>query len=194
MANELPLDTVLEAPAASTRSSNRGRLIALVVGLIIILALALISTLGLRQVNTPRPEVGQVAPPFNLTLFDGKQTSLTQLRGQVVVVNFWASWCIPCVDEAPELEQTWQSYRGKGVAFLGVDYVDTEPKALEFLKRFGITYANGPDLGSRISYDYRIKGVPETFVVDKAGVVRFVKIGPTTQSELRSVIDPLLQD
>ena len=194
MANELPLDTVLEAPASPTRTSNRGRLIALGVGLVIILALALVSTLGLRQANTPRPEVGQVAPPFALTLFDGKQTRLTDLRGQVVVVNFWASWCIPCIDEAPELEQTWQSYQGKGVVFLGVDYVDTEPKALEFLKKYGISYPNGPDLGSRISYDYRIKGVPETFVVDKAGVVRFVKIGPTTQSELRGVIDPLLKN
>ena len=76
---------------------------------------------------------------------------------------------------------------------LGIDYVDTEPKAREFMQRHGITYPNGPDLGSRISYDYRIKGVPETFVIDKDGVVRFVKIGPTTADELRSALEPLLR-
>ena len=77
--------------------------------------------------------------------------------------------------------------------FLGVDYVDTEPKAREFLKRFGITYPNGPDLGSRISYQYRIKGVPETFVIDKNGQVRLVKIGPTTEAELSATLDELLK-
>lgn len=193
MANELPLDPTFDQPVATPASSNRGRTIALAVGLAIILTLALISALGLRTANAPRPEVGKIAPPFTLSLFDGQKTSLADLRGQVVVVNFWASWCIPCIDEAPELEGAWQKYKSAGVVFLGVDYVDTEPKALEFLKRFGISYPNGPDLASRISYDYRIKGVPETFVVDKTGVVRFVKIGPTTARELSAVIDTLLQ-
>ncbi|MCW5881622.1 MAG: TlpA family protein disulfide reductase [Anaerolineae bacterium] len=191
MANEIPL-----APAqdvAPVTPSNRGRNIALVVGLAIIGSLLLVSLLGLRQANTPRPEVGRLAPAFNMPLFDGGNVALADLKGKPVVVNFWASWCIPCVDEAPELEKTWQAYKDRGVAFLGIDYVDTEPKAREFMQRHGITYPNGPDLGSRISYDYRIKGVPETFVIDKDGVVRFVKIGPTTADELRSALEPLLR-
>jgi len=191
VANEIPLHPTQDA--APTTAPNRGRAIVLVAGLVIIGSLVLVSLLGLRQANTPRPEVGRSAPAFNVPLFDGGSVALTDLKGKPVVVNFWASWCIPCVDEAPELEKTWQAYKDRGVAFLGIDYVDTEPKAREFMQRHGITYPNGPDLGSRISYDYRIKGVPETFVIDKDGVVRFVKIGPTTADELRSVLEPLLR-
>ena len=191
MANEMPLDPAQNAAPAA--ASSRGRTIVLVVGLVIIGSLMLVSLLGMRQANIPRPEVGRPAPAFSVPLFDGGDVTLADLRGKPAVVNFWASWCIPCVDEAPELEKTWQAYKDRGVAFLGIDYVDTEPKAREFMQRHGITYPNGPDLGSRISYDYRIKGVPETFVIDKDGVVRFVKIGPTTADELRSVLEPLLR-
>ena len=191
MANEMPLDPAQNAAPAA--ASSRGRTIVLVVGLVIIGSLMLVSLLGMRQANIPRPEVGRPAPAFNVPLFDGGDVTLADLRGKPAVVNFWASWCIPCVDEAPELEKTWQAYKDRGVAFLGIDYVDTEPKAREFMQKHGITYPNGPDLGSRISYEYRIKGVPETFVIDKDGIVRFVKIGPTTADELRSVLEPLLR-
>lgn len=191
MANEMPLDPAQNAAPAA--ASSRGRTIVLVVGLVIIGSLMLVSLLGMRQANIPRPEVGRPAPAFNVPLFDGGDVTLADLRGKPAVVNFWASWCIPCVDEAPELEKTWQAYKDRGVAFLGIDYVDTEPKAREFMQKHGITYPNGPDLGSRISYEYRIKGVPETFVIDKEGIVRFVKIGPTTADELRSVLEPLLR-
>lgn len=190
MANEIPLPSLQEAPAAAT---GRGRTIALVVGIILVGGILLISLLGLRQANTPRPEVGRPAPSFSLPLFDGGHIALADLKGKPVVVNFWASWCVPCVDEAPQLEQAWRAYKERGVGFLGIDYVDTEPKAREFMEKHGITYPNGPDLGSRISQEYRIKGVPETFVIDKDGIVRFVKIGPTTADELRSVLEPLLR-
>ncbi len=187
----MPLDPAQNAAPAA--ASSRGRTIVLVVGLVIIGSLMLVSLLGMRQANIPRPEVGRPAPAFSVPLFDGGDVTLADLRGKPAVVNFWASWCIPCVDEAPELEKTWQAYKDRGVAFLGIDYVDTEPKAREFMQKHGITYPNGPDLGSRISYEYRIKGVPETFVIDKEGIVRFVKIGPTTADELRSVLEPLLR-
>ncbi|MBF8281941.1 MAG: resA, partial [Anaerolineales bacterium] len=135
---------------------------------------------------------GEMAPEFEITTFDGVTYRLADLRGQVVVINFLASWCIPCEDEAAELENTWRHYKNRGVLFIGVDYVDTETAALAFMRRFGVTYPNGPDLGTRISQAYRIKGVPETYFVDKTGRLAFVKIGPTTQAELMSVIEPLL--
>ena len=91
-------------------------------------------------------KIGEPAPDFVLSTFDGEQIDTTELRGQVIVVNVWASWCKTCVYEAAELEQAYQMYRDRGVVFLGVDRSDTETKALEYLDRFGITYPNGPDL------------------------------------------------
>lgn len=117
------------------------------------------------------------APDFTLTAFDGQSVTLQDLRGQVVVVNFWASWCPPCREEAAYLERTWRDHQGRGVVFLGVDWVDTEKEALAYIDEFDITYFNGPDLGTRIAQAYRIRGVPETFFIDKNGQVRWVKVG-----------------
>lgn len=141
---------------------------------------------------------GEVAPNFTLMAFEktqwgGQTFEVAALRGQVVVVNFWASWCKPCEQEAAELENSWRHYKDQGVMFLGVDYVDTETEAMGYLTRFDITYPNGPDLQTKISAAYRIKGVPETYFIDKNGVLAFVKIGPITQEELSSVLESLLK-
>ena len=136
---------------------------------------------------------GQRAPEFTLTTFDGQNVSLSGLRDKVVVVNFWASWCIPCEEEAAALENTWRAYRDRGVVLIGVDYVDTETEARAFLDRFDITYPNGPDLGTKISQAYRIQGVPETYIVDKTGTLARVIIGPTTAADLQAAINPLLE-
>jgi cytochrome c biogenesis protein CcmG/thiol:disulfide interchange protein DsbE len=134
--------------------------------------------------------VGSAAPDFVLTTFDGEIIRSQDLRGTVVLVNFWASWCRPCEQEAPALEQTWRSYRERGVLFLGVDYVDTEPDALRFLERFSITYPNGPDLGTRMAQQFRIRGVPETFIIDGDGRITFVKISPfASESEIRDALE-----
>jgi cytochrome c biogenesis protein CcmG/thiol:disulfide interchange protein DsbE len=114
------------------------------------------------------------------------------LRGKVVVINFWAEWCVECKREADILEATWRAYRDRGVVFLGVDWVDVEPEARKYLTRYNITYPNGPDLGSRIGQDYGLSGVPETFFVDKSGRVDYYRLGPLTQPELTAKFDALL--
>lgn len=134
--------------------------------------------LGLIRAQQGPIGVGSRVPDFSLQTFEGETIRIADLRGQVVVINFWASWCQPCEEEAAELEQAYQEYRERGVVFLGVDYVDTEPEALEYLRRYAITYPNGPDLRTRISQAFRIRGVPETYVVGSDGVLAAVKIGP----------------
>jgi cytochrome c biogenesis protein CcmG/thiol:disulfide interchange protein DsbE len=155
---------------------------------------------GLLKRSETRPQEGTIAPDFTLYLFDGYynefddgQVTLSDLQGRVVVINFWASWCVECRVEAKELEETWQEYRDRGVVFIGVDYDDTEAKAKGYLEEFGITYPNGLDGRGQITENrYHITGVPETFVVDPNGKIAFVKIGPYQSGELRRQIDQAL--
>ncbi len=159
------------------------------------LVLSLLALLGwgLVKVNSAQVDSG-LAPDFTLTSFKGETLTLSDLRGQVVIINFWASWCPPCRDEAPYLEATWRKYKDQGVVFIGVDYADTESKALAYIEEFDITYFNGPDIGTRISQDYNMQGVPETFYVAKNGELRGVKIGPLFPPELDQKIDELLAE
>ena len=140
--------------------------------------------------------VGKPAPDFVLTTFEGEEISLSELEGKVVVLNFWASWCKPCEQEAADLETAWRFYQPRGdVVFLGVDWTDTEPKAMQYLEKFDITYPNGPDLRTKISQSYRTTGVPETYIIDKSGTLAYVKLSPfLSLQEITGAIDPLLEE
>ena len=188
--NPEPVDqTTPVEPKPNRIWSTTGRLVVvfLVVGLIALLAWGLV-----QAEKTPLEE--GMAPDFTLTSFDGRTYTLSDLRGNVVIINFWASWCPPCREEAAYLERTWRKYKDKGVIFIGVDYADAEKPALAYIDEFDITYFNGPDLGTRISQSYNIKGVPETYYVAKDGTLRGNHIGPLFEPELDNRIDELLSE
>jgi cytochrome c biogenesis protein CcmG/thiol:disulfide interchange protein DsbE len=159
-----------------------------------VLLLLGVVAIQLNKAQEGTVQVGEKAPDFVLTTFDEDEISSEQLLGKVVVLNFWASWCKPCEVEAADLQTAWEMYEPGGeVVFLGVDYIDTDNEAMAYMERFGITYPNGHDLGTRISQAFRSIGVPETYIIDQEGMLTFVKIGPfTSLSEITSAIDPLL--
>ena len=178
---------------ASANPVVRSKRTGLIVTFAVLLALLGLLAWGLKKVQAG-PVSSGMAPDFSLTSFDGRILKLSELRGQVVIINFWASWCPPCREEAAYLEQTWRKYEGKGVVFIGVDWVDTEKEALAYMDEFDLTYFNGPDIGTRIAQAYNIQGVPETFYVSKNGELRGVHIGPLKSPELDDKIDELLAE
>lgn len=125
----------------------------------------------------PSPLIGHEAPPFTITLFDGRKLSLSDLRGKVVFVNFWSSWCLSCRAEAGELEASWQTLKDRSAVFLGIGIQDTEQDALAFVKEFGITYPTGRDPSSKIAIDYGVWGIPETFFIDPEGRITYKHVG-----------------
>jgi cytochrome c biogenesis protein CcmG/thiol:disulfide interchange protein DsbE len=141
----------------------------------------------------PSPLVGRPAPAFALTAYDGTPLSLAGLQGQVVVLNFWASWCVPaCYEEAPVLEAGWRAYRERGVVVVGVDIQDTEEAGRKFIQQFGLTFPNAPDPKGRVSIDYGVYGVPETFVIDRRGIIRKKHVGAVTAEAFREAVEPLV--
>lgn len=191
--SEMVQSTTVTTPPRPVRWLNIG-VWAIIIGLLAVLGWGLVNS------TATRPEAGQTAPTFPMQFFNGyhweeqANADLSDMQGNVVVLNFWASWCVECRVEADLLEQAWQQYKDKGVVFVGIAYVDSEPKSLIYLQEFKITYPNAPDLRSMASDSYEITGVPETFFIDKQGQVANVVIGPVSASVLFAQIEQLLAE
>jgi cytochrome c biogenesis protein CcmG/thiol:disulfide interchange protein DsbE len=166
-----------------------------VVGLVIVALIGLmIWGIGKRAAGTTGnvPVASRPAPAFTLPLFDGGQFDLAAQQGKPVLINFWASWCIPCEEEAAALEQASKTYKDR-VVFIGVNVQDTDPLARGFLRKFGVTYPNGRDASGTVAVDYGMSGVPETYFVDRNGQLVRKWQGPLDEPRLRQFLDDLLR-
>lgn len=157
--------------------------IAVIAGAILIGLIALFA-LQMKNSRQDTLEIGAEIPDFTVTTFAGETYQKSQLTGKVILLNFWSSWCATCDEEGAVLEEVWQEVKENGdIVFLGVNYVDTEKDSLAFLEKYGITFPNGPDLGSRISRLFRVEAVPETYIIGRDGRLAAIKIGAFQSAE-----------
>ena len=149
--------------------------------------------LGLNPREVPSPFIGKPAPPFQLAQLARPEQSFSpsQMQGEVWLLNVWASWCAPCRVEHPLLVDLAKK---KVVPIVGLNYKDKRDAALGWLGELGDPYrVSVSDANGRVAIDYGVYGVPETFVIDKQGVIRFKHIGPITESVWRTKMLPLVQ-
>jgi cytochrome c biogenesis protein CcmG/thiol:disulfide interchange protein DsbE len=161
--------------------------------LVVVPALALVGVLSIAVLKAGSlPVPGDAAPPFDAPLLAGDGTlALADLEGKPVVLNFWASWCVPCKDEAPMLSRAAESYRGR-VHFVGVDIKDARSDALAFVETEGLDYAHVRDENETIYRDYGLTGQPETFFIDANGVIVEHVNGPLPEDALDQLIETLV--
>jgi len=174
--------------------SGRGRLIGAVAagaGVIVVIAIMVVGLLNQDRSNSIQQAVAEgdrpPAPELELPVLtgggeiaEGETVRLSELKGTPIVLNFWASWCTPCRSEAPILESLWQEYRGRDLLVLGVDVQDLTENAREFDEEFGLTFPSVRDGSDSTMRDFEVRGVPETFVIDREGRVAAVRVGPIT--------------
>ncbi len=162
-------------------------------GLFAILALFLGAGLSLNPREVPSPLIGKPAPEFKLPQLHQPEATLsrTDLLGKVWILNVWASWCTACREEHPALVEF---SRRKVVPIYGLNYKDQREAGMAWLQRLGNPYdASLYDLDGRLGIDFGVYGVPETFVIDRQGIIRFKHIGPVTPEILRDRIEPLVK-
>ncbi len=142
---------------------------------------------GQRGIWPQSPLVGQPAPEMSLKMFDGKTFNLSETKGKVVVLNFWASWCLPCAEEVKDFNKAQKKYGGN-VVFIGVNVMDDMEEALEFTAEFKTLYPSGYDESKAVHVNYGVAGVPETFFIGRDGTIKDKISGPATYSRISKAI------
>jgi cytochrome c biogenesis protein CcmG/thiol:disulfide interchange protein DsbE len=163
------------------------------IAVLAVLAVVGLLTFGLLSKGSSGIAIGEVAPASPLPRLEGDGTaSLADYRGRWVLVNFWASWCIPCREEAPALEEFQRRHGGDTFTVLGVDSRDLSGDGKEFVRRYGLSYPQLRDGDGDTAHDFGTTGVPENFLVGPEGKVRLLVRGPVTRDYLSRYVEPLL--
>jgi thiol-disulfide isomerase/thioredoxin len=175
------ISTVDGDDAAPARSRKAGiiTLAVVILGMLVVLGVALAPKGKPADGILPPNPAGYAAPAFNLPRLDGQgNLSLADLKGKPVVVNFWASWCTTCKDEAPTLVEAEAKWRDQGVVFLGIDSVDKNDGAKAFEKQYGIEYPSVVNADGSVAAQWRVTAYPESFFIDREGrIVSAVRNG-----------------
>lgn len=177
------------------------------IGVLLLFAVIALSLPLLRNVAVPERTVAvtgaaaanlaaQPAPDFTLEALDGSQVRLADLKGQVVLVNIWATWCPPCVREIPRLERTYQRYRDQGFVLLGMNttYQDDRAKVATFVRDQGISYPILFDMDGTVGRAYASSLMPSSFLIDRAGKIVLVRVGEVDEAQLQEQVAALLAD
>ncbi len=167
------------------KSRSRNFLLALFISNLLLIT-------GCSDSAAPPPTAMEAAPDFNLSLFDGGDFQLGSQKGKVVVINFFASWCVSCGEETPVIEKASRKYAPQTVVFLAIAVDDTEKKAKAFMSKVGLTIPAGLDKTGKIKDAYGLYGMPTTFFIDKNGKISYFHAGVVTEELLKHEIDKLL--
>lgn len=196
MSQPPPIDLYSEESQPTTATTAPKNALFTPFGVVVTLTAALMLAViawGIYQNGLSQPDSG-IAPDFDLPLIaEEGNFVLSQQQGNVVVINFWGSWCGPCREEAPMLQHLYAEYEAQGVVFVGIAVKDIESDSLAYMEEFGITYPNVMDIGAKMEAKYRTQGVPETFVVGKDGQITKFFFAQPPESDLRAAIESALQ-
>ncbi|MSQ33166.1 MAG: TlpA family protein disulfide reductase [Dehalococcoidia bacterium] len=174
-----------------------GRRISLVIAVMALVAVACgggggPAPAGAERSTSGPPRVGQLAPDFTLERVDGGPLALRELRGQVVLVNFWASWCGPCKVEMPLIQQVYDQYRARGFQVVGVDFGEPREDAVDFVQQGGFSWPFVLDGNQGVAKRYNVLGLPASFFLDRQGVIRQIHVGPfVTREQLEEKVAAL---
>lgn len=160
----------------------------------VLLVVGVTATNALMRGEDKPPEVGDTAPSFELETLGGGTADLSEYRGKPVVINFWGTFCPPCVEETPALQRMYEKYEEQGVAILGVNLAEKPIVRIEqFVERFDVSYPVLLDPELAVRDRYGVRSYPTTFFVDAEGVVREIKVGGMTEGYIEANIRKLLQ-
>jgi cytochrome c biogenesis protein CcmG/thiol:disulfide interchange protein DsbE len=188
----------MTATAAARRGLNLrrlglGHLIAALIAPLLLAAL-LGAYLVARTPAVPPTAIGDTAPDFAVADLDGNPIRLADLRGRPVVINFWASWCGPCVEEFPLLRDAAARHADAGLIVIGIVWDDRSEAARDFMARNGATWAAAMDPGQRVSRDYGILGPPETYFVGRDGIIKARQIGQISAASLDEKLAVIIEE